>query len=329
MALASIHIESKIASNSEAHNSRATAPDYLLLESDRDEPRADDQWVVCSIAHRREQIKAGAMAASPSGRPLRSDARPIREGVVNLEEHHTMEDLHRLAAAIKSEIGIDAFQMYIHRDEGRYVDPENDRTVEPGTSGSMVKHNYHGHMIFDYLDYDTGKKLKPSLRQLSQLQDIVAEQLDMERGQTKSKSGVKRLGHLDYKLQQREMEVVEAKAESVEIVSAAQSKSDEITSAADARVLAANQQVDKAALEVAVLRRKKKNLFQMILEKLRIKLEKLLPNSIVLACLDAGVSIPAAEPAAVHAPGADQPPPSRRSAKRFKRLNDEEEEFEM
>lgn len=234
----SIHITSRDHANSEAYNSRAREPDYLLRPADRKLARPDDTWVDCSIAERQEFIHAGAIAASPHGRPLRSDARPIREGVVNLEEHHTMVDLKRVADEIKKELGIEAFQIFIHRDEGRYVDIINGRTVLSSEHHSTAVHNFHAHMVFDYLDYSTGKKIKPTPKQLSTMQDIVARELGMERGKVRGKEAVaERLTHLEDKLKQCEKEVVAAQEQATVIIAA--------VAIAEAQVAAADIEMDE------------------------------------------------------------------------------------
>lgn len=124
---------------------------------------------------------------------MQKNAEPIREAVVNLQPHHTVEDLQKLAEVLSNRFKIDCFQIHIHKDEGLQQ-----------ADGSR-KLNHHAHMLFDWQDKDTGKTLKHSRIEFSQIQTVVAEVLEMERGEFKSNTNRERLEVVEYKVQQEEL----------------------------------------------------------------------------------------------------------------------------
>jgi len=187
MAKASIHF-SPIQSNSEAHNERSTKLDYNFPELEKN----NESFVLERVATREKAINS--YCKKVSGRKLQKNAEPIREAVVNLNSHHTMADLKRLATVLKEKKGIDCFQIHIHRDEGK----------------SRDELNYHAHMIFDWQDKATGKTLKLNRADLSQIQDLVAETLEMQRGELRVNSNRERLESIEYKRQQEELRAKEA-----------------------------------------------------------------------------------------------------------------------
>ena len=126
---------------------------------------------------------------------VRQGCSPIREGVVNIKPDTTMEDLLRYAERVHERWGIRAIQIHIHKDEGHYEDTEDPKSWEP---------NYHAHIIWDWMDHDTGKSFKLNAEDMSAIQDLVAETLDMQRGQKKSETGIDHLERNDFIIQKQE-----------------------------------------------------------------------------------------------------------------------------
>ena len=126
---------------------------------------------------------------------VRQGCSPIREGVVNIKPDTTMEDLLRYAERVHERWGIRAMQIHIHKDEGHYEDTEDPKSWEP---------NYHAHIIWDWMDHDTGKSFKLNAEDMSAIQDLVAETLDMQRGQRKSETGIDHLERNDFIIQKQE-----------------------------------------------------------------------------------------------------------------------------
>lgn len=186
MAKASINIKA-VSATSELHNKREVKLDYNYPELEVN----NESWEANTIEEREKEIKA--YCKQVSGRKLQKNATPIREGVVNLNSNHTMEDLKQLAKDLKAKHKIDCFQIHIHRDEGK----------------SREDLNYHAHMVFDWQDKETGKTLKLGKAAISQLQDTVAESLKMERGELRVNSNRNRLEPIEYKRQQEELRLKE------------------------------------------------------------------------------------------------------------------------
>ena len=115
----------------------------------------------------------------------RNGASPIRECVVVIEKDTKLKDLLRFTKEVEKKWGIKALQVHLHRDEGHFDNPADENTWVP---------NYHAHIIWDWMDHSTGKSIKLNADDMSTMQDMVAEALDMERGQKKSETG---LDHLE------------------------------------------------------------------------------------------------------------------------------------
>ena len=120
---------------------------------------------------------------------VRKGSSPIREGVVNIKPDTKMEDLLNYVNRVYERWGIKAIQIHMHRDEGHYENPEDKSTWKP---------NLHAHIIWDWIDHQTGKSFKLKAEDMSQIQDMVAETLEMERGKRKEETGVEHLERNDF-----------------------------------------------------------------------------------------------------------------------------------
>ena len=143
---------------------------------------------------------------------VRKGSSPIREGVVNIKPDTTIDDLLHYVNRIHEKWGITAIQIHMHRDEGHYENPEDKSTWQP---------NLHAHIIWDWIDHSTGKSFKLNADDMSQIQDMVAETLEMERGKRKAETGAAHLERNEYILKvqeekkeklQKEIDAEEAKA---------------------------------------------------------------------------------------------------------------------
>jgi hypothetical protein len=177
---------------SEAHNKREQKLDYVY----EDLSKNNESWEKDKISDRLQAIKDHCL--EKSGRKLQKNAEPIREAVVNIKSTTSMDDLKRMAERLKKERKIDAFQIHIHRDEGK----------------SREELNNHAHILFDIQDKDKGTTLKFNKLDLSDIQTIVSEELEMERGANSSK---KHLNSLQYKNQQEELKLAELKRKTAEL----------------------------------------------------------------------------------------------------------------
>ena len=153
---------------SEEHNKREKQLDYVR----KDLSHLNQYWESDTQANRLANIKA--LYQSKTGQKMQAKATPIREGVVVIQESTTMADLHRLADAYRNRLGIEVFQIAIHRDEGY----QNSKEWKP---------NLHAHLVFDWTNHSTGKSVKLNRQKMAEMQTITAEVLGMERGQSSEK----------------------------------------------------------------------------------------------------------------------------------------------
>lgn len=153
---------------SEEHNKREKQLDYVR----KDLSHLNQYWESDTQANRLATIKE--LAKAKTGRTMQAKATPIREGVVVIQDSTTMADLHRLADAYRDRLGIEVFQIAIHRDEGY----QNSKEWKP---------NLHAHLVFDWTNHETGKSVKLNRQKMAEMQTITAEVLGMERGKSSEK----------------------------------------------------------------------------------------------------------------------------------------------
>ena len=140
-----------------------------------------------------------------NGKPKeRNGSSPIRESVVNIKPDTTMSDLQKYTEKVCQRWGVRAIQIHIHKDEGHYTNPDDPSTWQP---------NLHAHIIWDWMNHETGKSFKLGKKDMEELQDMAAETLEMERGKRKSETGAEHLERNDYILsqQKKQSEKLDAK----------------------------------------------------------------------------------------------------------------------
>ena len=126
----------------------------------------------------------------------RNGSSPIRESVVNIKPDTTMNDLLKYTKKVQERWGVRAIQIHIHRDEGHYENPDDPTTWKP---------NLHAHIIWDWMNHDTGKSYKLGKKDMEELQDLAAETLEMERGKRKAETGREHLERNDF-IRSKQME---------------------------------------------------------------------------------------------------------------------------
>ena len=129
---------------------------------------------------------------------------PIKEGVVVIKEDTTMKQLQHFCEVCKQCWGITALQIFIHRDEGHYGVPGDTATWKP---------NLHAHIVWDWMNHDTGKSCKLDEKAMSDMQTLLAECLDMERGSSKEQTGKEHLERADFIIAKQKQEAEQVKAE--------------------------------------------------------------------------------------------------------------------
>ena len=115
----------------------------------------------------------------------------VWEAVVNLRENHTMADVKKLTKKLEQKTGYKAAQIAIHRDEGHVSD-----------DGVFIQ-NIHAHILFYARDPKTGLSLSTryygQTEFFEEIQDIVADELQMERGRSARETGAKHENMHSYK----------------------------------------------------------------------------------------------------------------------------------
>ena len=150
--------------------------------------KLNESWVgVADLPAHLNDLKT--LVKEKTGRAMQAKATPIREGVIVIKQDTTIEQLRGLADAIEQRWGIKTLQIYTHMDEGH--------TDSEGT----WKPNLHAHIVFDWVNHETGKSIKLSRQDMAEMQTMVADCLQMERGES---SDLKHLGAIQYKTQAEE-----------------------------------------------------------------------------------------------------------------------------
>jgi archaellum component FlaC len=163
MATSSINIQ-PVKYGSEIHNNRQKELEYVR----KDLSYLNEHFNFKSIESAKKEIEN--LYIEKVGQKMQAKSEPIREAVLIIEQHHTIDDLAKLADQIENRFGIKAIQGYIHKDEGHFDEFEK------------WNPNLHAHLIFDWQDKQTGKSIKLNRQDMSELQTLVSEGLKMQRG---------------------------------------------------------------------------------------------------------------------------------------------------
>ncbi len=120
------------------------------------------------------------------------NAEPVREGVAVITEATTMEQMKSLADHIEQRWGIKTKAIYAHLDEGHEhlvtdKDHQQGKYLDSAEGSTIFLWNYHAHYVFDWTDHDTGQCINLNRHDMSELQDMLANTLKMERGKKSDK----------------------------------------------------------------------------------------------------------------------------------------------
>ena len=120
------------------------------------------------------------------------NAEPVREGVAVITEATTMEQMRSLAEQIEQRWGIKTKAIYAHLDEGHEHlvtdrDHQQGKYLDSQEGSTIFLWNYHAHYVFDWTDHDTGQCINLNRHDMSELQDMLANTLKMERGKKSDK----------------------------------------------------------------------------------------------------------------------------------------------
>ena len=228
----SIHIKPCNVASSEAHNRRTAeymrnigkSKIYIVPELTAD----NEQWINPDFgspelqAH-YEDIKR--MVKEKTGRAMQEKERerkgkngkiikvagcsPIREGVLLIRPDTTLADVHKFGEECQRRWGITPLQIFLHKDEGHWLNgqpaPEDRESFKVG--GRWFKPNYHAHIVFDWMNHDTGKSRKLNDDDMMQMQTLASDILLMERGKSKAVTGKEHLERNDFIIEKQKAEL--------------------------------------------------------------------------------------------------------------------------
>jgi len=228
----SIHIKPCNIASSEAHNRRTAeymrnigkSKIYIVSELSAD----NEQWInpgfgTTELLTHYDNIKR--MVKEKTGRAMQEKERerkgkngkiikvagcsPIREGVLLVRPNTTLADVRKFGEECKQRWGITPLQIFLHKDEGHWLSgqPEAEDRESFQIGGKWFKPNYHAHIVFDWMNHDTGKSCKLNDEDMTEMQSLASDILLMERGQSKAETGKKHLERNDFIIKKQKAEL--------------------------------------------------------------------------------------------------------------------------
>ncbi|GCB36063.1 hypothetical protein KGMB02408_30080 [Bacteroides faecalis] len=134
---------------------------------------------------------------------------PIREGVLLIKPDTTLVDVKKFSEECQRCWGITPLQIFLHKDEGHWLngqpDAEDKESFQVGEK--WFKPNYHAHIVFDWMNHDTGKSQKLNDNDMIEMQTLASDILSMQRGQSKSETGKEHLERNDFIIEKQKAEL--------------------------------------------------------------------------------------------------------------------------
>ena len=228
----SIHIKPCNITSSEAHNRRTAeymrnigeSRIYVVPELSTD----NEQWInpdfgTAELRTHYDNIKQ--MVKEKTGRAMQEKERerkgkngriikvagcsPIREGVLLIRPDTTLTDVHKFGEECQKRWGITPLQIFLHKDEGHWLNgqPEAEDKESFQIGGRWFKPNYHAHIVFDWMNHETGKSRKLNDEDMAAMQTLASNILLMERGQAKAVTGKEHLERNDFIIKKQKAEL--------------------------------------------------------------------------------------------------------------------------
>lgn len=228
----SIHIKSCNVKSSGAHNRRTAeymrnigeSRIYIVPELSAD----NEQWINPGFGNpdlqaHYDHIKR--MVKEKTGRAMQEKERerkgkngkiikvagcsPIREGVLLIRPDTTLADVRKFGEECQQRWGITPLQIFLHKDEGHWLggQPEAEDEESFQISGKWFKPNYHAHIVFDWMNHDTGKSRKLNDEDMTEMQTLAADLLSMKRGKSKAETGKEHLERNDFIIEKQKEEM--------------------------------------------------------------------------------------------------------------------------
>ena len=228
----SIHIKPCRVTSSGAHNARTAeymrnigkSQIYIVPELTAD----NEQWINPNFGSPDLQVhyeNIKRMVKEKTGRAMQEKERerkgkngkiikvagcsPIREGVLLIRADTTLADVCKFGKECQRRWGITPLQIFLHKDEGHWLngqpDPEDRESFQVGER--WFKPNYHAHIVFDWMNHDTGKSRKLNDEDMTEMQSLASNILLMERGQSKAVTGKEHLERNDFIIEKQKAEL--------------------------------------------------------------------------------------------------------------------------
>ena len=228
----SIHIKPCNIASSEAHNRRTAeymrnigeSRIYVVPELSID----NEQWInpdfgTPELRTHYDNIKQ--MVKEKTGRAMQEKERerkgkngkiikvagcsPIREGVLLIRPDTTLADVRKFGKECQRRWGITPLQIFLHKDEGHWLNgqPEAEDKESFQIEGRWFKPNYHAHIVFDWMNHETGKSRKLNDEDMATMQTLASNILLMERGQSKAVTGKEHLERNDFIIKKQKAEL--------------------------------------------------------------------------------------------------------------------------
>ena len=134
---------------------------------------------------------------------------PIREGVLLIRPDTTLADVHKFGEECQRRWGITPLQIFLHKDEGHWLggQPTQEDKESFKVGEKWFKPNYHAHIVFDWMNHDTGKSRKLNDEDMTEMQSLASDILLMERGQSKAVTGKQHLERNDFIIEKQKEEM--------------------------------------------------------------------------------------------------------------------------
>ena len=228
----SIHIKPCNIASSEAHNRRTAeymrnigeSRIYVVPELSTD----NEQWInpdfgTPELRTHYDNIKQ--MVKEKTGRAMQEKERerkgkngkiikvagcsPIREGVLLIRPDTTLADVRKFGEECQRRWGITPLQIFLHKDEGHWLNgqPEAEDKESFQVGNRWFKPNYHAHVVFDWMNHETGKSRKLNDEDMATMQTLASDILLMERGQAKAVTGKEHLKRNDFIIEKQKAEL--------------------------------------------------------------------------------------------------------------------------
>ena len=134
---------------------------------------------------------------------------PIREGVLLIRPDTTLADVRKFGEECQRRWGITPLQIFLHKDEGHWLNgqPEAEDRESFQVGNRWFKPNYHAHIVFDWMNHETGKSRKLNDEDMAAMQTLASNILLMERGQAKAVTGKEHLERNDFIIKKQKAEL--------------------------------------------------------------------------------------------------------------------------